>query len=360
MFNGTGIQAPVLQTAPQMPSPSSEAEQQKSLMKMSPPDNNSSFRNRDSWSRYWALQPDHSLPGTFDAGYGQAISSFWQGIAQRLPDTASVLDLATGNGPLPRLLLHWRPDLSIDGIDAAQIAPTWLPPNKAALPRFHSHISCEALPFSNASFDLVTSQYGIEYSDLNRSLAEVARTLRADGIFAAVIHSSGSRIVDVGRDEIAHVRLLTAPGGAVEQVRKMAKLMPAASTSEGRRQLDASPSARSTRDEFNNAMTQVRAAATVAIAPDLLFEFLRWVPQVLALAGNEPDATSALHECQRHQLQLEDAGERYDALLKAAMSTTQQAQLASYLATFDLHLEGVSDLKQDGHLLGIAISARRR
>lgn len=329
-------------------------------MKMSTPDNNNSLRNRDSWSRYWALQPDHSLAGTFDAGYGQAISNFWQGIARRLPDSASVLDLATGNAPLPRLLLHWRPDLSIDAIDAAQIAPVWLPPGEAAMPTFHSHVCCEALPFSDASFDLVTSQYGIEYSDLNRSLREVARILRADGIFAAVIHSAGSRIVEVGRDEIAHVHLLTAPGGVIEQVMRMVVLMPAASTSEGRQQLDASPSARSTRDEFNNAMTQVQAAAAAAIAPDLLFEFLRWVPQILALAGKEPDAASALQECQRYQLQLEDAGERYDALLKAAISRAKQAELASYLATFDLHLEGASELKQDGYLLGIALSARRR
>lgn len=326
----------------------------------SPTENDVPSKNRDSWSRYWALQPSHSLAGTFDAGYGEVISAFWQGIAQKLPASAAVLDLATGNGPLPRLLLHNRPDLRIDAIDAAIIAPTWEPPRGSFPPRFQSQVSCERLPFADAAFDLVTSQYGFEYSNLSLSLAEVARTLRPGGTFAAIIHSSDSWIVEVGRNEAAHVNLLTGPDGAIKHVMEMVKLMPAASTNEGRSQLNASSAARSTRDGFNRAMKQIQDATNSAVAPDLLFEFLRWVPQVLAIAGTTSDAAVALQDCRRYELQLEDAGERYRALLKAAFSTAERAEIAPRLEKFDLYLQDMTKVQQDGYILGVALSARRR
>lgn len=327
---------------------------------ISPTESDVPSKNSDSWSRYWALQPSHSLAGTFDAGYGQAISTFWRGISQKLPDSAAVLDLATGNGPLPRLFLHNRPDLKIDAIDAAIVTPTWKPPKGSFAPRFHSQVSCETLPFADAAFDLVTSQYGFEYSSLNLSLAEVARTLRPGGTFAAIVHSSDSRIVEVTRDEAAHVNLLTGPKGAIKHVMEMVKLMPMASTREGRSQLDACSSARSTRDNFNGAMNHIQAAANAAVAPDLLFEFLHWVPQVLATAGTTSGAAAALQHCHNYQLQLEDADERYRALLKAAFSTEERAGIASRMGQFDLHLQNITTVLQDEYILGIALVAHRR
>src|SRR3546814_1512716 len=85
----------------------------------------------------------------------------------------------------------------IDAIDLAQVAPAWVSsqpaPCRQAL-HFHSGVSAEALPFDDNSFDLVTSQYGIEYCDDVRTTPEVARVLAPDGRVALLLHHADSRL----------------------------------------------------------------------------------------------------------------------------------------------------------------------
>jgi SAM-dependent methyltransferase len=51
----------------------------------------------------------------------------------------------------------------------------------------------EALPFTNASFDLVTAAGSLNYTDTGRSLAEIARVLAPGGVIAIYDFSSGRR-----------------------------------------------------------------------------------------------------------------------------------------------------------------------
>lgn len=305
------------------------------------------------------MQPDHSLAGTFDANYGGAIGDFWHEVAHSLPLNASLLDLATGNAPLPRLLLGQRPDLRIDAIDAADIAPDWPIPAGAMPPRIHPRTSCEALPFADASFDLVSTQYGIEYSNLALSIAEIARVLQPNGRLAAIIHSADSRIAEVTRDELKHTRLILAPAAALDSIEAMIPLMAVAGTNEGRQKLNADPAARITRDNFNAAMSGVQEAIKQATAPDLLLEFLQWAPQTLNFAATTGDASAALQKYHIYRQQLEDASERYRALLSAALGSTEQDHLIKLLGDNGLRTEGCSPLNQNGYSLGISLVARR-
>lgn len=212
----------------------------------------------------------------------------------------------------------------------------------------------------DGSFDLITSQFGVEYSNLSLSLTEIARTLRPGGSFAAVLHSQDSRITTVTRDESAHVKLLTAPDGGFEHVEKMITLMALAGTTEGRRKLDADPIARNSRDKFNAQMAQIKKTAETAVVPDILYEFLAWVPQVLKLANQNADASSALDNYRRYRQQLEDAGERYEALLAAALDSNAQTALIKNLQKLGLQTQIISALEQEGHQLGLGIIATRR
>lgn len=314
-------------------------------------------RNRDSWSRYWAKRPTHSLHGTFDADYGPAIAGFWKGVCSRVATGSSVLDIATGNGALPRMMLDWRSDLHIDAIDAAHVAVDWQPPQGTAAPAFHSGVSCEVLPFRDNCFDLVTSQYGIEYSSLDRSLAEVARTLREGGMFAAIMHSADSRITAVTREELGHVRQLLADGAAMDCLASIIPLIAIASTPAGREQLNADAAARATRERFNTAMNEVRDSLLRASVPEILAEFLQWAQQVLAFAGQHASPDAALRHCLEYKLQLEDAGERYRALLAAALDAEMQQDLLRELARLGFQTTGFRALEHDGHRLGAALTA---
>src|SRR3546814_20909920 len=104
----------------------------------------------------------------------------------------------------------------IDAIDLAQVAPAWVSsqpaPCRQAL-HFHSGVSAEALPFDDNSFDLVTSQYGIEYCDDVRTTPEVARVLAPDGRVALLLPNADSRLPPVAREELRMTDWLLRPAG---------------------------------------------------------------------------------------------------------------------------------------------------
>lgn len=68
---------------------------------------------------------------------------------------------------------------------------------------FHSRVPCEQQPFDDDSFDLVTSQFGFEYSDASETLSEVRRVLVPDGRFVAVVHHGDSELIVAARRELA-------------------------------------------------------------------------------------------------------------------------------------------------------------
>ncbi|MBN8797507.1 MAG: class I SAM-dependent methyltransferase [Stenotrophomonas nitritireducens] len=326
---------------------------------MSASKDNSTAPGVGYWSRYWAAASPHSLSGSFDQGYGGAISAFWNGVAEALPPRASVLDLATGNAPLPRLLLEHRPDLLIHAVDAADITLTWRPSPPAAAPVIHARVSCEHLPFADADFDLVSSQYGIEYSDLDRSIAEVSRVLRPGGRFAAVIHTRDSRISGVTADELGHVEVLLAPAAALDAVAALAPFMAMAGTEEGRQELDSLPSARVARNQFNAIAVALKQRSDHALAPDILRDFLQWAPQVFSHARQTGTAQPALQSCQQYRQQLADAKERYRSQQAAALDQKGQMRLLELMESQGLNLESRQILIHDGHELGMALTATR-
>src|SRR3546814_17538773 len=118
-----------------------------------------------------------------------------------------MLDIATGNGPIPQLACtHCAAGMPrIDAIDLAQVAPAWVSsqpePCRQAL-HFHSGVSPEALPFDDNSFDLVTSQYGIEYCDDVRTKPEVARVLAPDSRVDLLMHPADSTLAHAPREKL--------------------------------------------------------------------------------------------------------------------------------------------------------------
>ena len=148
---------------------------------------------RIAWSQYWSAGGLHSCPGSFAGNYAGAIADFWQTALADLTPGTRVLDLATGNGALPQLLLQrYGDEVQVDAVDAAQLAPTWFDPSRHPGVRFHSGVMIEALSFEDASFDCVVSQYGIEYAMRPDACQQALRVLRPQGRLALVMHHTGS------------------------------------------------------------------------------------------------------------------------------------------------------------------------
>jgi len=231
----------------------------------------------DIWSRYWATGAQHSCAGSFGQQYEGAIGAWWQQVFEGLGAHERVLDLATGNGAVLQLALkHCRSrTVRLDGVDAGQVAAAWtsaLTADEQDHVRIHGGVSTESLPFGDQAFDLATSQFGIEYTDLDRTVAEVRRVLRAGGSLRCVLHHADSQSARLARAEVDHIRWLLEPGGLLEAAMQLCEPFSRAVTPEGRAALAKSQAANALRERFNALQDERAQRALIGICPDVLHE----------------------------------------------------------------------------------------
>lgn len=175
----------------------------------------------DPWSLYWQGDNLQSCVASQSASDSEQLAEYWQNIASKLDGSARVLDLACGNGVVAVHLLQASPGMQICGVDQAKIAPQKL---IAANPElgsveFFPETSVSELPFDGESFDLVVSQFGIEYAELSSSSAEAVRVLRPSGVLTFLLHHQDSSIVQSALRHLQEVSQLLAHDGLVERAR---------------------------------------------------------------------------------------------------------------------------------------------
>lgn len=282
-----------------------------------------------AWSAYWAAGRLHSCIGTFDEGYGGAIGTFWEEVA-RAAAPGRTLDLATGNGAIPRLLLSLAAGdarLRIEAVDLAGIAPAWHDPAVSPALRFHAGVAMEALPFADATFDLVTSQFGFEYARRDAALGEVLRVLASGGRIAFVMHHADSVLVRVGREEAVHGMRLLAGDGLLAAA---AAVVPWFARARAGEDLAGRAGAESARRAYNAAVAGLAVAAQASPAPDLLLEARAQVHRLLQQVG--PDPAPALARLASYRDALQAAGLRTAELVTHALHEASARALADAIA----------------------------
>lgn len=296
---------------------------------MQPPSDTAADANarRAAWSAYWATGGLHSCVGSFDGNYSGAIGAFWRGVFDDLPEgPLRALDLATGNGALPRMLFEHRDGragLEVEAVDLAKLAPDWHEPGRHDAIRFRSGVAMEDLPFPDACFDLVTSQYGFEYARREPALAEALRVLRPGGRLALVMHHAGSVLVRVGRGELQNQQTLLAADGLLAT---SATVLPWIAMARAGGDPGAHPEALQARAAYNAAIQALAAAIAGSTAPDLLLEARDWVNRLLA--GVSPDPARATAALAAYREGLVAAGLRTAELIEHALDEGQAKALA--------------------------------
>ena len=154
----------------------------------------------DDWTLWLRSAATTPFGPVMPDNYDGALREFWQ--RQFADGPREILDIGCGNGALcwiaDELLNRPAVRARITGVDFADIDPfRVLDRDRAAHPgiSFRGNTFAEELPFADDSFDLVVSQYGIEYSDLGRSIPEAARVLRPSGRMVCVMHDRNSEVV---------------------------------------------------------------------------------------------------------------------------------------------------------------------
>ena len=152
-----------------------------------------------AWDQYWRLTCEaaaHKGGGPQEEVLSRFWTSFfWDALSNK--SAPRVLDVACGNGAVTRFALEakdrcrgWAP--AVVGIDASCAA---LKDLKARFPPVTVVASdAKQMPFADQSFDLVTSQFGLEYAGIEASVGEAARLVAGGGTLAAVMHLKGGAI----------------------------------------------------------------------------------------------------------------------------------------------------------------------
>lgn len=316
------------------------------------------------WTRYWSSGAAHSFGGCHDGRYQGEIARHWHQRFLGLESGQRVLDLATGNGALPRLLVESRPglDVTIDAIDVATVNPTWpasMPPEVRQRLHFRGGVRMEALPFPDGSFDLVTSQYGFEYGDPARLVPELLRVTAARGRIALLMHASDSRPVALANVELAHLAWLLSAEGLLEAAGGIVEPLGRTASAEGRAALAADPLAEGARRRFAEAQQALGVRTRSRDGADVLFEAQDAVARICLVAarGSLADAKRQLLSL---QLDLADSRMRLEQLRRHALDREQLDALAEAIRTSigtDARIE-MGEVRERGHLMGRTLDAR--
>lgn len=171
------------------------------------------------WTKYWRSNSSLNsfFGGVYEGQYSGELLQFWRQQFATHEVAGPILDLCTGNGAIAAIAaeaLSKGVDASdIFAVDAADISPLEnpsLPTKQMHLLkriRFAGGVNVESLPFPDEMFSMVSSQFGIEYADLGRSLKESVRVLKPGGRGVFVLHSIDSVIY---RDAVAERTALCA------------------------------------------------------------------------------------------------------------------------------------------------------
>jgi len=275
-----------------------------------------------AWTRYWQTGVLHSCPTSYPGNYDGIIGGFWRETARWLPAHGHVLDLATGNGAVPSLLINRRADLDIDAIDAADISNTKSVTDFRI--RFHSGIRMETLPFPAGHFDAACGQFGIEYASHPEALDEVLRVLKPSGQIHWVMHHCDSVFTRIAAQESQHLAWATGADGILGAAIAIAPWMPrirAGLMPEDPRKANAA------RDRFNQSQIALEQRIQLGHAVAVLKDIRATVHAILIQRG---DAVPVLD---RYRQDLESARLRCQELCACALDRARLLSLAEWLGS---------------------------
>jgi SAM-dependent methyltransferase len=280
----------------------------------------------DAWSAYWAGAASGAAESASfdhpDPAVRAVMEAPWRELARQLAPRARVLDLATGGGIVLKTFARLRSDLKLTGVDLAQGLP------RAAGMKLIGGISLDALPFPAASFDAVTSRFGIEYADLERAGAEAGRVMKPGGKLRLLAHHHQSAVVSHNALRLQELRWAWRDSGQLEQARALVR---------GRRVAPLP-----TPFSFRRAAEEARLRSPQM---PVAWEFLTAIAQTLDMGRGrgEADVLGALAT-----LESRAASEvaRLEALMQAACDPSRLAVLTGALGSAGVTVRSITLLKE--------------
>jgi len=313
-------------------------------------DANTSKTRTWAWDQYWRDGRLASCGGEGGAGYSDAIARGWHAFFCGLPQGSRILDVCAGNGAIARLAESAAVErgirFAIDAADAAQLVPPGIA--ASGMIHFRSRVAAEDLPYPSDSFDVVVGQYAIEYTDLTRSLPELARVSRAACRLRFLVHASEGNVVGNARRQLVEVGQLRDSG--------IFAAATAVAEAQGR-PASSQESIRRLQHVYQDAAEKLARAAASSVEP-LMFtntaQVFRHALSVQAQVGTQTvidKITEMSHAIKAHSTRLE-------AMMQAAIDEQGARDLAARIGKlWGQKLRVDACVRADGALMGWAMES---
>jgi len=271
--------------------------------------------SQNHWEAYYRSGALISCPTNPEPYYTMEVRDAWVTFFSMLADGDRVLDLGTGNGPVALIAKETATErslsIAIDGVDLAMIDPVQDVPDGHELLggiNFHPGVSTEDLPFDDASFAAISGQYIIEYTNLERTLAECRRVLAPGGSCQFILHGPDSVIVQNGSESLRHAGLVQEDTKLMRKFRRYYD-----------RSLESPGKAEKARQQLLDAGKELEAVARTSGNPHLIKYML---DNIGALLQNRTKLSRGqmLQQSERLERELKNWVRRLQDLVSAAQS----------------------------------------
>ena len=228
---------------------------------------------KNHWTDFWNSGHTTTFGAYFEKGYEGPIGAWWQQILSGMEEGQTILDVGCGNTALLTNLLQDGKALKYIGLDVADIQINSIAQEMlwqaVYPPEILSGTGAEEVPLASAQVDQVVSIFGLEYSDLSRSVPELFRVLKTGGEVNFLLHHASSIVTKMSKkavDEYIEVDIRQAIGGLqiIEDILR----------SKGKAALKQSPEAEGARGQINQLATRYLSDTNPATANATMFEFM--------------------------------------------------------------------------------------
>jgi len=315
------------------------------------------------WNDYWHSDRLCSFEESGAINYREEFAAGWRSYFEALPDAASILDLCTGNGAIAVMAaeagLRTGKHFRIVGVDAADINPYLYVTkhrDELAAIEFRPATPVESLPWPVASFDAVVSQFGIEYSDLQQSISELARLVAPNGSARLILHAAEGAVVQRSMRAIEEIDFLLHEVDLAGKEQRCLRAM-----AEVERNMDRSAralsAARASSAVLREAFRETSQRIATATDPGMLRNSGRMLDE-LYQRRSQYDLAKAIGIVEGIRTEWRNHRERLVSQVQAAVTCKERAEIAGMLKRLGAREIEESDQTASGRLVGHCIEAR--
>ncbi len=304
----------------------------------------------EHWSEYWSHGHMTSFSEEFKNNYEGELLNIWKPFIQQIKNGEKMLDICTGNGALLLIAdeqINNTFSVKLVGVDFADVLPVLERKRIQILPNINIH----KLPFANQSIDYVTSQFGIEYSDIKTSLKEVSRVLKPGAKLQFVMHHKDSLIIKLNKTILSCYQAINSDDGVLNILSSMIAELEIASV--GRENITGNQKTETLRQQLNENNQKL-----LNIDKEALYQtqFPSLVQQVFDPKNNFSKKRELI---EKYQIEIKSACTRLCELCSAALDDSEIMAFSKEAGDFMLGDMMSFPIFQEGNLLAVGINATK-